>query len=420
MAFRCFYRGPGWRNSIRHNLSLNDCFIKSGRSANGKGHYWAIHPANLDDFQKGDFRRRRAQRRVRRHMGLLVNDDDEDDSPAPSPVPPPPGTVSWGPRETLSPSMPQDLSRHSPKRPCSDGELGDNAHCKRIKRQFDMDSLLAPDTHSNASIDKEMILVERTHLHKIQELSAPFLSDLSSLEDKYRLNKKESPESDHEELDVDEIRSEEETTRSCHATCDLEERSGRHDRDCDSGNDSGGNDSDIIDMSTSTQTSAFVKVERRPCDSPPLDDVSHNDSVDTKDTSYSEGDAGSLASAGRRGSPTLEEKEESASTQQCVVSSGPGLYSYPGAPVMGEHGYLARMPPYMLQGLRVVQDMQRLKSLDILARQRMPLAAMPKYPSYMQGLPVNGGVDQEAMQKWQQSMAASMFANFNKDRRFIK
>ena len=59
-------RGPGWRNSIRHNLSLNDCFIKAGRAANGKGHYWAIHTACVDDFKKGDFRRRKAQRKVRR------------------------------------------------------------------------------------------------------------------------------------------------------------------------------------------------------------------------------------------------------------------------------------------------------------------------------------------------------------------
>ena len=60
--------GQGWRNSIRHNLSLNECFIKAGRSPNGKGHFWAINPANFDDFSKGDFRRRRAQRRARRAM----------------------------------------------------------------------------------------------------------------------------------------------------------------------------------------------------------------------------------------------------------------------------------------------------------------------------------------------------------------
>lgn len=58
--------------------------MKTGRSANGKGHYWTIHPANLEDFSRGDFRRRRAQRRVRRSLGLTVpEEDDEDDEELP-------------------------------------------------------------------------------------------------------------------------------------------------------------------------------------------------------------------------------------------------------------------------------------------------------------------------------------------------
>ena len=80
------HRGPGWRNSIRHNLSLNDCFIKSGRASNGKGHFWAVHPACADDFQKGDFSRRKAQRKVRRYLGLHQDEEDEDTPP----VSPPP------------------------------------------------------------------------------------------------------------------------------------------------------------------------------------------------------------------------------------------------------------------------------------------------------------------------------------------
>ncbi|KAL4227943.1 hypothetical protein ACF0H5_013382 [Mactra antiquata] len=59
-------KDKSWRNSIRHNLSLNECFVKCGRSENGKGNYWGIHPANIGDFANGDFRRRRARRQVRK------------------------------------------------------------------------------------------------------------------------------------------------------------------------------------------------------------------------------------------------------------------------------------------------------------------------------------------------------------------
>ena len=65
-----FYKtkDKSWRNSIRHNLSLNECFVKAGRSENGKGNYWAIHPSNIEDFTKGDYRRRRARRKTKRSI----------------------------------------------------------------------------------------------------------------------------------------------------------------------------------------------------------------------------------------------------------------------------------------------------------------------------------------------------------------
>ncbi|KAE8294301.1 Hepatocyte nuclear factor 3-gamma [Larimichthys crocea] len=62
-------KDKNWRNSVRHNLSLNDCFIKAGRSENGKGHFWAIHPSNYQNFLNGDYHCQRARRRVRRIAG---------------------------------------------------------------------------------------------------------------------------------------------------------------------------------------------------------------------------------------------------------------------------------------------------------------------------------------------------------------
>ncbi|XP_057658571.1 forkhead box protein L3 [Diorhabda carinulata] len=138
-------RGPGWRNSIRHNLSLNDCFIKAGRSANGKGHYWAIHPANVEDFRKGDFRRRKAQRKVRKHMGLAV-DEDGADSPSPPPLSDSPSVIP-GPSTSVYPMV---SSRHSTR-----------------KRQFDVESLLAPDSGDETN-EEDIDVVSSEHQEKTE------------------------------------------------------------------------------------------------------------------------------------------------------------------------------------------------------------------------------------------------------------
>jgi len=57
-------RFPAWQNTIRHNLSLNDCFVRVARDATrspgtGKGSYWTLDPNAENMFDDGSSLRRR-------------------------------------------------------------------------------------------------------------------------------------------------------------------------------------------------------------------------------------------------------------------------------------------------------------------------------------------------------------------------
>ncbi|BES90905.1 fork head domain-containing protein [Nesidiocoris tenuis] len=144
-----------WQNSLRHNLSFNDCFVKIPRRPDrpGKGAYWTLHPAALDMFENGSLLRRRKRfkllksdkDRLENELAALANlnrfvlpPPSGPQTAAPQPPPQPPQTrpvdftavVAVGSR-LATPPPPALTASEPPPRP---------------KRPFDIESLISPDT----------------------------------------------------------------------------------------------------------------------------------------------------------------------------------------------------------------------------------------------------------------------------------
>lgn len=132
-----------WQNSLRHNLSFNDCFIKIPRQPDrpGKGAYWALHPAAFDMFVNGSLLRRR------KRFKLLKSDKEilENELAALSNInrlfftPPNPAQVEINPAASMATLTPQPTSPTLTKTPES------STTCIRPKRSFTIESLISPD-----------------------------------------------------------------------------------------------------------------------------------------------------------------------------------------------------------------------------------------------------------------------------------
>ncbi|XP_053137261.1 forkhead box protein E3-like [Hemicordylus capensis] len=102
----------GWQNSVRHNLSLNECFLKVPRreGAGRRGNDWVLDPAFRGMFEQGNYRRRRRIRRPA--LGVP--------SEAPPPPPPPAACLPYSEPPPPPPApfyLPYHHHHHHPSSP---------------------------------------------------------------------------------------------------------------------------------------------------------------------------------------------------------------------------------------------------------------------------------------------------------------
>lgn len=169
-----------WQNSLRHNLSFNDCFIKVPRRPDrpGKGAYWALHPQAFDMFENGSLLRRRKRFKLHKSEKDILNEElaalaninrfffspnhteaGMIDMGSSHTQPPPPASTS---QHTASPP----IEMHSPIRTETPSEIVPvttySADVQtRPKRAFTIESLITPDSGRKPKTKHEKIYLRK-------------------------------------------------------------------------------------------------------------------------------------------------------------------------------------------------------------------------------------------------------------------